>query len=95
MLPQRVVLGIMGFLGIVVSFLMRQSLSIAITEMVVPVDKKGISNESLICPADYATFESSNDTQNVCASHISFWRFLHFVSIECNPSYHFIEWKKV
>lgn len=55
----------MGFLGIVVSFLMRQCLSIAITEMVVPVNNKAISNESLICPADYLTPESLINTQNV------------------------------
>lgn len=35
-LPQRVIMGIMGFLAIVVSFLMRGCLSVAITEMVVP-----------------------------------------------------------
>lgn len=65
-IPQRVVLSIMGFLGIVVSFLMRSCLSIAITEMVVPVNNTGISNESLICPTDYLSLESANNTGNVC-----------------------------
>lgn len=65
-LPQRVVLGIMGFLGIVVSFLMRACLSVAITEMVVPVNNTGISNESLICQTDYTSLESANNTRVVC-----------------------------
>lgn len=61
-IPQRVVLSLMGFLGIVVSFTMRACLSIAITEMVVPVNNTGKSDESLICPVDPTPVESNNIT---------------------------------
>lgn len=87
LLPQRVVLGIMGFLGIVVSFLMRQCLSIAITEMVVPVNNTGTSNDSLICPADYSTVQHANNSQQVCYCHIFFgatlWTWGFSLSSEC------------
>lgn len=59
MLPQRVVLSIILFLGIVVTFAMRACLSIAITEMVVPVNNSPKGNDSLICPTDSTVSESA------------------------------------
>lgn len=58
-LPQRVVLSIILFLGIVVSYTMRACLSIAITEMVEPVNNSPKGNDSLICPTDSAVIESA------------------------------------
>lgn len=40
-------MGVMGFLSIVVSFLMRGCLSIAITEMVLPLNSTAGNNESI------------------------------------------------
>ncbi|XP_055294900.1 sialin-like [Sitodiplosis mosellana] len=55
-LPQRVIISFLGFLSIVVSFLMRGCLSIAITEMVVPMNSTASSNESI----NTAPMESSS-----------------------------------
>lgn len=46
---QRIILGIMGFLGVVVCFTMRASLTIAITEMVVPNNRTINQVESSFC----------------------------------------------
>lgn len=66
---------------------MRQCLSIAITEMVVPVNNTGMSNDSLICPADYSSVSSANITQHVWLfSPYSLIRYMHsvyFLSLEC------------
>lgn len=59
-LPQRVIMGIMGFLAIVVSFLMRGSLSVAITEMVIPINSTRSSNDSIICTIDIQSLESDS-----------------------------------
>lgn len=65
MLSQRVVLGIMSFLGTVVTFSMRACLSIAITEMVIPINNTASSYDSVICPAVSAPAESANITKTV------------------------------
>lgn len=55
-------LSIMGFLGIVTSFTMRACLSIAITEMVVPLNTMEQRNDTLICPVDLSSTQSVNVT---------------------------------
>lgn len=65
-LPKRVVLGIMGFFGILVSFTMRACLSIAITEMVVPnTIHREMHNDSSYCPTDSSPFNGTNDAEIV------------------------------
>lgn len=64
-LPQRVVLGIMGFLGIVVSFTMRSCLSVAITEMVLPLNSSEMENNSTICYIDSISFDEMDGTKPV------------------------------
>lgn len=51
----------MGFLSVVVTFLMRGCLSVAITEMVEPLynNNTGNSNGSVICPLSSASVQSS------------------------------------
>lgn len=66
MIPQRVILGVMSFFGIVVAFLMRACLSVAITEMVIPANSTSINNnETLICPANSLSVESSSESKTV------------------------------
>ncbi|KAF2903420.1 hypothetical protein ILUMI_02773 [Ignelater luminosus] len=48
-IPQRYVLGLMGFLAVVNAYLMRVVLSVAITEMVMPLNKS-IHDSSDTCP---------------------------------------------
>lgn len=50
----------MGFLGVVVSLAARAALSVAITEMIVPIDRTNQSNEYFICPADAPTSNSNS-----------------------------------
>ncbi|XP_055301823.1 sialin-like [Sitodiplosis mosellana] len=54
-IPQRVIMGIMGSLAIIVSWLLRGSLSLAITEMVVPLNNTGKNNVSIVCPVETPT----------------------------------------
>ncbi|XP_031636923.1 sialin-like [Contarinia nasturtii] len=54
-MPKRFITGIMGFLAIVVAITMRECLSVAITEMVVPLKSFGRKNDSIICPIDNAS----------------------------------------
>lgn len=42
----------MAFIAIVVSMAMRLCLSVAITEMVVPLNQTAIRNSSAVCPVD-------------------------------------------
>lgn len=65
MLPQRFVLGIMSFLGTIVTFSMRASLSIAITEMVAPINNTASNQDSVICPTVPAPTQISNITKIV------------------------------
>lgn len=48
--PQRVVLAIMAFLGVAVCFTMRVCLSIALTEMVKPIEIEKLRNDTVVCP---------------------------------------------
>lgn len=60
MLPQRVILSVMGFFGVTVSFAMRACLSVAITEMIIPMNKTNKENNFSVCPADAPTVELGN-----------------------------------
>lgn len=51
MLPQRVILAIMAFLGVAVCFAMRVSIAIALTEMVKPLETNKLQNNTAVCPA--------------------------------------------
>lgn len=51
MLPQRLVLAIMAFLGVAVFAAMRAAILLSITEMVKPIDIKKMRNNTVICPA--------------------------------------------
>lgn len=62
MLPQRVILAIMAFLGVAVCFAMRMSLSVALTEMVKPIDTNKLKNNTAVCPA--VALITSNITKN-------------------------------
>lgn len=54
-------MGVMGFLGIVVVYTMRACLSVAITEMVTPLNNTGKITEShLICATNSSSVESSD-----------------------------------
>lgn len=64
-LPQRVVMGIMGFLAIAVTFTMRACLSVAITEMVVPFNNSDSNNGSFICQVDTLPDESGHQKRIV------------------------------
>lgn len=66
MLPQRVILSILAFLGIAVHMTMRVALSIAITEMVEPIEANTVRNNTIVCPV--ATINAGNITVN---SHIA------------------------
>lgn len=52
-------MGVIGFLGIVVVYTMRACLSVAITEMVVPLNNTSKGSESLICQSDSLSVENS------------------------------------
>lgn len=62
-LPQRIILAVMTFLGFMTEYMMRNLLSIAITE----IAKKTYTNESIIsgdvCPIDNETIVDDNDDQ--------------------------------
>ncbi|KAM7352154.1 uncharacterized protein ACRADG_004794 [Cochliomyia hominivorax] len=59
LIPQRVILAIMGFLAILNAYTMRISLSIAITELVVKKNHSEIG-DTAVCPADDLDSESSS-----------------------------------
>lgn len=59
LIPQRYVLGIMGFMAIVNAYTMRISLSVAITEMVLPLNVSE-HHDPDACPA-----ESTNSTRTI------------------------------
>lgn len=60
MIPQRVIIAVMGFFSTVVVFTMRSCISIVITEIVTPLNNtRNISNESIICPADSLSVKSN------------------------------------
>lgn len=64
-MPQRINIALMGFLAIVVAYTMRTCLSVAIIEMVVPVNQTG-SNDSFVCPMiDDGVLQDNNATDNV------------------------------
>lgn len=73
-IPQRVITAIMGFLAIVVSYAMRTCLSVAITEMVIPVIDRISENKSLVCEALYLPMNHTNDngisTNAVSQNHL-------------------------
>ncbi|KAK5641112.1 hypothetical protein RI129_009659 [Pyrocoelia pectoralis] len=50
LIPQRYVLGLMGFLGMINAYLMRVVLSVAITEMVLPLKHSDRYDDSDTCP---------------------------------------------
>lgn len=77
-LPQRVILALMGFLALAIAFSMRACLSVAITEMVLPLNNTGKGNESLICPADLPPTENNTHSRNVT---FKFARNFSFFSI--------------
>lgn len=56
MLPQRVVLTIMGFLGVAIVIGMRACFSIVLTEMVMPMENTEHMNTSAICSANEPSF---------------------------------------
>lgn len=60
MLPQRVILGIMEFLGVAIVFTTRACFSIALTEMVMPVEKTENRNTSTICPVIVSSIANSS-----------------------------------
>lgn len=55
----------MGFLAIAVAYTMRTCLSVAIIEMVVPVNQTG-SNNNFVCPVIDDGVDDNNGTDNVC-----------------------------
>ncbi|XP_015838380.2 putative inorganic phosphate cotransporter [Tribolium castaneum] len=60
-IPQRYIMGIMGFLAIVNAYTMRVSLSVAITEMVLPPNTTQANNPDS-CPSDDGITNSSTIT---------------------------------
>lgn len=73
----------MGFLALAIAYSMRACLSVAITEMVLPLNNTGKGNESLICPADLSPTENSTHSRNVTFKYVRNFPFfligsLHF-----------------
>lgn len=50
-IPQRTIVAIMGFFAIVTAYSQRQSLSMAITQMVVQRNKS-VTGDTIVCPAE-------------------------------------------
>ncbi|RZC34383.1 MFS 1 and/or Sugar tr domain containing protein [Asbolus verrucosus] len=63
LIPQRYVLGIMGFLSIVTAYTMRVTLSVTITEMVVP--SKTVQSESHDCEGNSTLYVASVTNRDV------------------------------
>lgn len=53
-------MGMMGFLGIVVVYTMRACLSVAITEMVAPLNNMKNGSDSVICHTDSSAVENGD-----------------------------------
>lgn len=51
-LPERVVLVTMAFFANAIAMSLRVSLSVAITEMVIPLNQTTIRNDSILCPVE-------------------------------------------
>lgn len=64
MLPQRIILAIMAFLGVAVCMAMRSCLSIALTEMVKPIEINQMKNDTAVCPAVKLFTENSDAIHN-------------------------------
>lgn len=67
MLPQRIILAIMAFLGIAVSLALRLCFIIALTEMVKPIESNKMKNDTVVCPA--VTLISENNTKDTNIAH--------------------------
>lgn len=63
-IPQRYVLGIMGFFAVLNAYTMRTSLSVAITEMVLPSNSTEVDPNA--CPADTSNSSSNTVTVRNC-----------------------------
>ena len=83
-IPQRVVLSIMGFLAIVNAYTMRICLNVAITEMVVKRNITSENPDSGYCPADSGsggvskgggTFEWDESLQGIILGSF-FWGYV-------------------
>lgn len=67
MLPQRIVLAIMAFLGVAVCFAMRSCFNIAITTIVKPIRYNKVRNDTNVCPA--VTLITENSTVDSDLAH--------------------------
>ena len=80
MIPQRVIMGIMGSLAIIVSWSLRGSLTLAITEMVVPLNNTGKNNVSIVCPVETPTSEQSSIVLKTVSFGNKFYEFHKILS---------------
>lgn len=70
-LPVRVITSLMGFLSVVMSYSMRTCLSLAITEMVVPIVNTDYGNKSIVCDVNYLPTVYDLDRNNGNANQVS------------------------
>lgn len=64
---QRVITSVMGSLAVMIGYATRICISVAITEMVVPLNNTKNGNESLVCAADQSSVDDSHlHTDTVC-----------------------------
>lgn len=64
---QRVITSVMGSLAALIGYATRICISVAITEMVVPLNNTKNGNESLVCAADQSVDDSNHlHTDTVC-----------------------------
>lgn len=68
----------MAFLSIVVAYSMRTCLSVAITEMVVPVMSRSRKNKTIVCEALYLPANNALDN-GIRASIVSLYPFAIFL----------------
>lgn len=64
MVQQRVVMSIMGFVSIAVSYAMRACLSVAITEMTEPIKNTNTGNQSTVCGVLHSPTSHANKAAN-------------------------------
>lgn len=65
MLPQRIILAIMAFLGIAVSNTFRLCFTIALTEMVKPTESNKMRNVTAVCPVVILNTESTTKITDI------------------------------
>lgn len=81
-IPQRIILAIMGFLAVAIAYTMRVCLSVAITEMVAKRNATEDAHNGLsICPIDPSIPTNSSGSVWILVYNYSEWTFHNIVHI--------------